>query len=250
MPKPNRPRIATLENAFLIETTDDGSRTLVRCDGDLAFHSGCGAAAECDHVYLQNGGFDDSQTHWPQSVLEVGLGTGLAMIRTIDRVVAAHRPLHYVALETTAVPVETLRQLHLQSGLAAPSLSDRFLDRWDSITRELTKSRSNNAPCSFLWQVDSMRRVEFIFTDARRWLPNATAVFDTVYFDPFDPQANPDLWTEEVLRNVARLMRRGGRLVTYCVKGEIRRRMAAAGLEVRRVPGPVGGKRQVLIAIK
>ncbi len=249
MTKPSRRRFPVVENAFLVETTDDGSRTLVRRDRDLAFHSGCGAASECDHVYLRNGGFDGPDTNWPRSVLEVGFGTGLAMLRTIDRVIAANRPLHYVALEATAVPVEALRQLQLERGLADPSLADRFLDRWESITRDLAESLSNSVPSSSIWQVDSAR-VEIIFTDAKEWLANTTAVFDTVYFDPFDPQSNPELWTEEVLRNVGRRVRPGGRLVTYCVKGEIRRRMAAAGFDVRRVPGPIGGKREVLIAIR
>lgn len=250
MTKPTRLRVAADANTYLVETTDDGSHTLVRRDGDLAFHSGCGAASECDHVYLANGGFTGLETGWPMSVLEVGLGTGLAMLRTLDRVVAANRSLHYVALEQAAVPHEVLQQLDLGRGLADSTLADQFLRYWDRASRDRQKSPQSIELQVSTWQVDATRRVTVIFTDAKAWLANATDIFDTVYFDPFDPQSNPELWTEDVFADVARCMRPGGRLVTYCVKGEIRRRMVAAGFEVRRVPGPIGGKREVLIAIR
>lgn len=250
MTKPIRPRVAADESTYLIETTDDGSHTLVRRHGDLAFHSGCGAALECDHVYLANGGFTGPETAWPDSVLEVGLGTGLAMLRTIDRVVAAQRPLNYVALERTAVPIDVLRQLDLGRGLTDPALADEFLRHWDGALRCREESPQAIQPHVSIWQVDANRRVTIVFTDAKTWLDNATDVFDTVYFDPFDPQSNPELWTEDVFSDVARCLRPGGRLVTYCVKGEIRRRMAVAGFDVSRVPGPIGGKREVLIAVK
>ncbi|TWU15819.1 tRNA (5-methylaminomethyl-2-thiouridine)(34)-methyltransferase MnmD [Allorhodopirellula heiligendammensis] len=245
-----RPRVLSVENAYLIETTDDGSRTLVRQDGDLSFHSGCGAAAECDHVYLHNGGFNGPELHWPQSVLEIGFGTGLAMLRTVDRVVAAGRPLRYVALENTAVPTEVLRQLDLGRGLADPSLADCFLSRWDAILQSRPVRSLPNRPYDANWRVDSDRWVQVIFAEATTWLDATRETFDAVYFDPFDPQSNPELWTEEVFNNLARCLRAGGRLVSYCVKGEIRRRMAATGFTVTRVPGPIGGKPEVLIATR
>ncbi len=250
MPIPSRRRVPVFENNYLIETTDDGSLTLVRRDGELAFHSGCGAASECDHVYLANGGFAGRETHWPQSVLEVGFGTGLAMLRTIDRVIAAHRPLHYVALENDVVSARVLRQLDMGRGLADPALADRFLDRWECLVRDGDGGSASDARHSWIWDVDRLRNVKVVLADARVWLSRASETFDTIYFDPFDPHANPELWTEAVFRDVARCMRPQGRLVTYCVKGEIRRRLATAGFDVRRVEGPVGGKREVLIALK
>lgn len=250
MSKPIRTRIAATESTYLIETTDDGSHTLVRRDGDLAFHSGCGAASECDHVYISNGGFIGPATGWPQSVLEVGFGTGLAMLRTIDRVIAADRPLTYVGLEHIAVPVDVLRQLDLGRGLVNLSLADRFLRYWNQALCELEESRSVSKPIFSRWQVDASRRVTIVFGDAKTWLDAATDVFDTVYFDPFDPQSNPELWTEGVFCNLARCLRPQGRLVTYCVKGEVRQRLAAAGFEINRVAGPIDGKREVLIAVK
>ena len=74
-------------------------------------------------------------------------------------------------------------------------------------------------------------------------------LFDVVYFDAFSPDAQPELWTEKVFRNVYALMRKGGVLTTYCAKGDVRRAMLAAGFKVEKLQGPPG-KRHILRATK
>ena len=74
-------------------------------------------------------------------------------------------------------------------------------------------------------------------------------LFDVVFFDAFSPDAQPELWTEEVFRNVYALMKTGGVLMTYCAKGDVRRAMLAAGFRVEKLQGPPG-KRHILRARK
>jgi tRNA U34 5-methylaminomethyl-2-thiouridine-forming methyltransferase MnmC len=74
-------------------------------------------------------------------------------------------------------------------------------------------------------------------------------LYDVVYFDAFSPDAQPELWTEDVFRCVYGLMRRGGVLTTYCAKGDVRRAMLAAGFGVEKLQGPPG-KRHILRAVK
>ena len=45
-------------------------------------------------------------------------------------------------------------------------------------------------------------------------------------------------------------MNDGGVFVTYCAKGEVRRRLQSVGFMVERLPGPPGGKREILRAVK
>ncbi len=71
---------------------------------------------------------------------------------------------------------------------------------------------------------------------------------DAIYFDPFSPETHPELWTLAVFQNAALALRPGGRLTSYCVKSVVRRGMLEAGLHVAKGAGPVGGKREVLIA--
>jgi len=45
------------------------------------------------------------------------------------------------------------------------------------------------------------------------------------------------------------MMNTGGRLTTYCSKGDVRRNMMAAGLQVQTIAGPPG-KREMVVATK
>ncbi|MCA9134786.1 MAG: hypothetical protein KDA45_16575, partial [Planctomycetales bacterium] len=73
--------------------------------------------------------------------------------------------------------------------------------------------------------------------------------FNAIYFDPFSPETNPELWTESVFRQAADALAPGGSFTSYCVKSAVRRQLQAAGLKVTRLPGPLGGKREVLLAL-
>ena len=73
--------------------------------------------------------------------------------------------------------------------------------------------------------------------------------YDLVYFDAFSPKVQPDLWTEEIFRNIANHMNKNAILTTYSAKGIVRRTLEKCGLIVERIPGPPG-KREILRAIK
>lgn len=243
--RPARVHLPSPEPDWLIEITDDGSRTLFRSDRQVSYHSGCGAAAECDHVYFANGGCgDDLNGDWPATIFEIGFGTGLAMLRTMDRFADADRSLRYISAELAPLRPETLSRLELGHAMRHPELATRFLDWYPTAADEFCQTR----PRTLTWEPSPNRRLELILGDVRDWIEQAEWVADTVYFDPFDPKTNPELWEPDFLRKVVRRMREGGRLVTYCVASEIRRRMETFGLEVRRVPGPTHGKREVMIA--
>lgn len=72
---------------------------------------------------------------------------------------------------------------------------------------------------------------------------------DVVYYDAFSPKVQPHLWTEEVLGRFYKALRPGGMLVTYCVKGTVKRALRASGFRIERLPGPPG-KREMLRATK
>lgn len=68
---------------------------------------------------------------------------------------------------------------------------------------------------------------------------------DAVFLDGFAPQSNPAMWSEGLLAAVTRHCRPQSTLATWCVAGDIRRRLAALGWEVLRAPG-FAAKRQML----
>lgn len=71
-----------------------------------------------------------------------------------------------------------------------------------------------------------------------------------MYFDAFAPEKQPEMWSEEALRRVTEVMNPDAVLTTYCAKGAIRRLLQSLGLTVERLPGPPGGKREILRATK
>ena len=74
--------------------------------------------------------------------------------------------------------------------------------------------------------------------------------FYLVYFDAFAPEKQPEMWSEELFRHIYAAMNNNGILTTYCAKGVIRRLLQAIGFRVERLPGPPGGKREILRASK
>ena len=233
-------------HAKAIQVTDDGSRTLVDPLSGVAYHSASGALAETHHVYLKNSGIwqrlTDNRT---ASVLEIGLGTGLAMLTTVDAAIAAGARLQYTAVECELVDTELLRRLELQTHIRDAGLVDRFLD-W----RERQGSPATFG--TFVWQASADQRVTIEYQDANVWasLCNIVNEYDAVYFDPFAPTVNPELWAPSFLRHIHEMLKLGGTLVTYCVNRQVRDAMQTVGFHVQRVPGPAGGKREVMVATK
>ncbi len=56
------------------------------------------------------------------------------------------------------------------------------------------------------------------------------------------------MWKKELFDYLYAIMNPGGVLTTYCAKGVIRRMLQGAGFIVERLPGPPGGKREILRA--
>ena len=77
-----------------------------------------------------------------------------------------------------------------------------------------------------------------------------TEGFDVIYFDAFAPEKQPEMWEPTLFEGLYQALNEGGILTTYCAKGVVRRMLQAAGFTVERLPGPPGGKREILRATK
>ena len=72
---------------------------------------------------------------------------------------------------------------------------------------------------------------------------------DLIYFDAFSPEAQEELWDEAIFKALYDKSHSGAIIVTYCAKGEVRRRLQRAGWQVERLAGPPG-KREMLRGTK
>lgn len=270
MPIPTRKQTPTkVEGLFWIET-DDGSQTLWDANLDETYHSGCGAIAESLHVYLHNSGVAERlAAGLPTAVFEVGFGTGMNFWLTAA--IAEQRgagSLTYAAVEKWLLPNEVFRELVLPPGESPPT-SDGQQTEHDQGHRSLLE-RSQALLATWCNQRERVEQMPSGLTSSpRSWrlgenivlhlrvgcleqmaLEHGLSSYDAVYFDAFSPQTSPELWTVEVFQAMYGLLKPGGRLVTYCVKRSVQDGLRQVGFNVSKTPGPSGGKREVLVAVK
>jgi tRNA 5-methylaminomethyl-2-thiouridine biosynthesis bifunctional protein len=60
---------------------------------------------------------------------------------------------------------------------------------------------------------------------------------DAVFLDGFDPARNADMWSLATLKAVTRLCRRGTRLATWTVAGQVRRDLQSCGWQLDKRAG-------------
>ena len=203
--------------------TADGSFTLFIPEVQETYHSAHGAVQESMHVFIENGlkACDKEMIR----VLEVGLGTGLNAMLTLQH---ATKKIDYCALEPYPLSKEILNEL-VTSG------SDQFKMKFHA---------SNVGEWISIQENFSFVRMEIGLEEFQ-----SEEKFDIIYYDAFGPRVEPGLWTLERMQQCFDLLNEGGVFVTYCAKGEVRRNLQAAGFIVERLAGPPG-KREMLRGVK
>jgi tRNA U34 5-methylaminomethyl-2-thiouridine-forming methyltransferase MnmC len=241
---PHRKTFDSVDSRWQIRITDDGSPTLVDRDSGDSMHSGCGAWGETQHVYLRNSGIESRlQNGVPSRVLEIGLGSGMGCLMTAELAESTGVDVQYVALERLLPPSSLVRQLEFASLGIRESIIEDYCRLLDDAQQNLTNTSLHRSSLA--------KRCELAIHigDALLWNAEDERAFDAIYFDPYSPESNAELWDEPFLSKMHDVLASGGRLVSYCVNRRVRDRLSSVGFEVQRVRGPVGGKREVLIAI-
>lgn len=225
-------------------TTGDGSLTLRSDRYRQTYHSHHGALSEARHVFVEAGGVAERvDSGQPARVLEVGFGSGLNFFLTAQLLSpgsgSTGGTLEYVALERSLLPAEVVTMLGYER--SAPWSTAKYLEFRRSLPRHPPPGRYRAS-----WGRVSL---DLILGEATQATLAANS-FDCVYQDAFSPDSNPELWSDAFLAHLCRSLRPAGRLVSYTVKGEVRRRLAQQGMAVHKLPGPPGGKREMLLATK
>jgi tRNA U34 5-methylaminomethyl-2-thiouridine-forming methyltransferase MnmC len=243
-----------------VRTTADGSKTLYSGAYKQTFHSDKGALAEAQHVFIQGSALALRLRSQPRvRVLEVGFGTGLNFLLSAQVAGVYDTTLEYYALEKTLLPREVLEPLDYQQLLADSDVWQRFL-AWQqhlNVSQVMTRSAYcfdwHNVTLKLLVG-DARDRIldlgHVVHADVSDAARDYNGLVDVIYHDAFSFDANSELWSEAFLRHLYNVLVPGGVLATYSVKGVVRRRLAAGGFQVDKLPGPVGGKREMLVATK
>lgn len=211
-----------------IISTKDGSHSLLNLPLDETYHSRHGAVQESAHVFIQNG-----LQHWlkqhPEQVVtifEVGMGTGLNVLLTLQEAISSDRIFYYTTLEPFPVSSDIIEQLNYIEYVEDTSLQQLFLE-------------IHTCP----WEQDVPLLKNFTFKKLQSTVQEAAIqsdAFDVIYFDAFAPNKQPELWTYEVLDKVTFLLKPGGVWVTYAAKGQMKRDLKTLGLAIETLSGPPG----------
>ncbi|WP_421849188.1 tRNA (5-methylaminomethyl-2-thiouridine)(34)-methyltransferase MnmD [Oricola sp.] len=214
-------------------------------DGDMPFSDSFGdhfysrrdGRAECGHVFLAGNGLPE---RWEAAnrftVGELGFGTGLNFLETwrLWRETRTNDgTLEFVSFEAFPMKADFIRRA-IGSWPELGGLLDLLLQRWSELAVK---------PAA--WRLDEQTSLRVVVGDALSGLGNWDGMADAWYLDGFAPARNPDMWSAELMRAVARHTRPGGTFASYTAAGWVRRNLDAAGFDVEKAPGH-GGKREMI----
>lgn len=196
---------------------------------DDPYFSLAGGLAETRHVFLAG---NDLPARFRSGfhIAELGFGTGLNMLAALIawRESGTEGPLRFTSFE--AYPMAALDIARALTAFPeAAAVAAPFLSQW-------AEGRTRIA-------LDGLE-LEIVLGDAGETLPAWQGRADAWFLDGFSPAKNPDLWTDDLMADVARHTARGGTFATYSAAGGIRRALGAAGFTVERRAG-FGTKRHM-----
>ena len=166
----------------------------------------------------------------------------MAMLMTVDLAITHDASLNYVAVETDCITARTLSHLKPHDWVSNPEVVDAYLAFRQSLPDLMP-------PGTYTWRPDARRSIDIECLDARDWVNPSGRLFDAIYYDPFCPESAPALWTRSCFTAMRKVIKDSGRLTTYSCSRPVRTALEQAHWHVDRVPGPVGGKREVIIAL-
>lgn len=201
----------------------DGSFSLHSSEFGEGFHSPAGAHWESEHTYLGPAQLERFPAGAELRVLDVGVGLGYNSAALLDAAAERGLSLRWWGLERDARP--------LRLALANPG----YRAQWRPTTVERLERLLQNA---------SGWRGRILWGEARQELaglePWLRGRCDLVLLDAFSPRRCPQLWSQEFLGRLARLLAADGRLLTYCSAAAVRGSLRLAGLDVAAIQAPGG----------
>lgn len=213
--------------------TADGSHSFYLPEMDEHYHSKHGSIAESQHIFIQSGLLYKAKETEQLKVFEVGMGTGLNVYLTALTAQKNNLEVEMHCIEAYPIKIEEAQKLNYAEILGeSPSIFHQIHE------------------CSWgeFHKINNYFHLLKINDQLENF--NLKESYDLIYFDAFAPEKQEELWSPEIFKKLYKALNANGILVTYCVKGIIRRRLQGIGFKIEKLKGPVGGKREMLRAIK
>lgn len=208
----------------------DGSATLSHPLLGDTYHSTAGAVGESLHVYIKNGLEEIAQNCKVVTILEMGFGSGLNFLLTIDYALRNHLTIDYSTVELYPIDFEVICRLGYEN-YVSPKAYAIYLDAHRAVWNERVE----------LTDTISIHKIaESLVT-----LEHFSEGVNLVYYDAFAPDTQPELWSEFIFQKIYDSMKLGGVLVTYSAKGVVKQALRSVGFNVTRRTGALGKHHQL-----
>lgn len=199
--------------------------------------------AETAHVFLRGNNLPAAwENRQNFTITETGFGTGLNFLAA------------WKLFEETAAPGATLDYVSFEKFPLSHAQMVTALSRWgdffDGRLARLTESYPLRLNGMHRVHVAPRVRLTLIFDDVNDALPQLTVPcgVDAWFLDGFAPAKNPQMWSDLLFREMARLSAPGARVASFTAAGLVRRGLSAQGFQVTKTRG-YGRKRDMTVAV-
>ena len=205
------------------------------------YRSMTGGLEQARHVFLRGCDLPGAWAGQPQwRILETGFGLGLNFLatwRAWKDDPQRPRILHFASVEAWPVAVADL----LRNAQPYPELQPLAVQlgaQWFGLMPGVHR----------LVFEEGRVLLTLYLRDVKKALRERSFHADSIFLDGFDPPNNPAMWDLHTLKAVARHCRRGTRLATWTVAGDVRRELTQCGFLVEKANG-LAPKRHCLQAV-
>lgn len=204
---------------------------------DDVYFSAENGLAETRHTFLAGNGLPgrwEAREHF--TICETGFGTGLNFLAV------------WALFEETAAPEQTLHFISFEKFPLSKAQIGEYLQPWaGEFGEKLARLAEVYEEGTFL--LNERVKLTLIFGDVNTEIVKLDAHVDAWFLDGFKPSSNPEMWSETVFENMARLSALDATLATFTAAGVVRRGLADAGFQVKKVRG-YGTKRDMTVGVK
>ncbi|KHT53551.1 methyltransferase [Alteromonas macleodii] len=219
---------------------------------DDVYFSNDSGIDETQHVFVAGNDLDERWQQWPNPtfvIAETGFGTGLNFLvamRCFNEFRAANpdhplKRLYFITTEKFPLP-----QQDMQRALEAfPALKDEAQALASLYPMGLEGCHrlhfDNHSTTLDLWIGDVHELLP-------QWHSPVNGLIDAWFLDGFAPSKNPDMWTDALFSQMARLSKNGTTFGTFTAAGIVKRGLAGVGFTVKKRNG-FGRKRDMLTGV-
>ena len=204
--------------------------------GDVYFSAEDGLA-ESRYVFVDGSGALNALADASHlTIAETGFGTGLNLLALCEALAASNSrcQIDYISFEGAPLDAKDACYAH-DAFPELASLSDDLIANWPRRWHGVHRFS----------MLGGQVRVQLHYGQAQDTLPRLSFAADFWFLDGFAPAKNPELWSQPVCHEIARLSKKGTRLASFTVARQVRTHLSEAGFHLEKAPG-FGRKRDML----